>query len=447
MKQTCILVLGMHRSGTSALSGVLNTLGISMGKQLLVTPTDNPKGHFENERIMYFNDQSLLPLQESSWDDLKRLSVIFDSPELVECARTIIQEDYEGLEIFGIKDPRMCVLMPFWKPVLEQSGVEVKMILPYRHPLEVACSLHKRNGFSMEKGLLLWARHVLYAEYYSRGCKRVFTTYQNLLNHTQSTLKCIEETLEVRFPLSSFETKEALNSFLEKEFKHHEARLEELPKTLPPFILETAYMYDALGNDLLQDNEETLQKFDTMREQYEHYTALFYNQDVPLKQPIRHHPVYFIQLFFDLGNGFNEENSIKLPVQQTADWQEFIFDVSNTSSFQGLRLDPLNECCVIELKSLHVKKENEMIDLMPYVQNKANANHDKIYFFTTDDPFLHFSGFGEDIFQKALAIVMTVRYVHRGKDALHVKLAEQEKELNALKEKSCFKILKKVGLI
>ncbi|NBL00451.1 MAG: class I SAM-dependent methyltransferase, partial [Erysipelotrichia bacterium] len=135
-------------------------------------------------------------------------------------------------------------------------------------------------------------------------------------------------------------------------------------------------------------------------------------KDLPVKSP-----KVFCQLFIDRGDGISEENSIKLPVAQNEAFQEFIFDLTERQNIKTLRLDPLNECCVIEIESLHVKKNTEAIDLLPFLQSNAEMHHGKGYFFTTDDSQMYFNGLDEDTFENAQSLVVVLRYAHIAKDA------------------------------
>ena len=138
---------------------------------------------------------------------------------------------------------------------------------------------------------------------------------------------------------------------------------------------------------------------------------------------------FFIQCFIDKGNGFSEENSIKLPVAQNAEFQEFTFDLTDKQTIKTLRLDPLSECCVIEIESLYVRKNATVIDLLPYVHSNAEIHHGKSLFFTTNDPQMYFSGLDESTFEDAQLLVVVLRYMHIAKDALHVCVKQKNQEL------------------
>lgn len=169
-KKVCVAVLGMHRSRTSLISGVLTQMGIYPGAELLLPQKDNPKGFYENRLVVEFNDSKLLPLLRSSWDDVKPIDwqKLQDyKRQLQEEAERIISETYKEADLFLLKDPRLCVLLPFWEDIFAKLDIEIRPLLVFRNPIEVAHSLFYRNGFSITKSLLLWAKHVLYSEFYT----------------------------------------------------------------------------------------------------------------------------------------------------------------------------------------------------------------------------------------------------------------------------------------
>ena len=180
MKQTCILILGMHRSGTSALTGVLSMLDVYLGSELMPENEGNEKGYFENDTLYRIN-KKLLNQMDSSWDD-----VFFDE-EKISNVKSIgelknkIKKEFEYSNIFAIKDPRIVFLFPVYKRVLEELNINIKIIIPFRNPMEVASSLNKRNNFSCEKGMLLWAYHFLLVEKFSREFERVFIGFNELV--------------------------------------------------------------------------------------------------------------------------------------------------------------------------------------------------------------------------------------------------------------------------
>lgn len=76
----------------------------------------------------------------------------------------MLRRELEQYPVFAIKDPRLCVLMPFWKPVLAGLGCQVSFIRVVRHPDAVAASLQRRDKMDRDKALRLWLRYTEAAE-------------------------------------------------------------------------------------------------------------------------------------------------------------------------------------------------------------------------------------------------------------------------------------------
>ncbi|MHC3994932.1 sulfotransferase family protein [Thiomicrolovo sp. ZZH C-3] len=271
--QVCIAVLGMHRSGTSALGGVLHALGISMGQTLVEAKKHNPKGYFENKKIIDFNDYVLFPALEQTWDDLSLLPEGWEEDEKVRglyaVAKEIIRADYSEEKLFGIKDPRLCILFPFWEKVLRDLNIEIKVILPYRNPEEIYRSLQKRDGFSREKTFLMWVKYVLLAEYYSRKYPRVAIAYYDLLGEPKETVKKIFQRLSV--DVEDMDSKiDHASRFVEEGLKHYNGG-NSLVAPVPIFVQETNELY----LQLIAGDPGLEQAFDRVREEYMTNTSFF----------------------------------------------------------------------------------------------------------------------------------------------------------------------------
>jgi hypothetical protein len=182
----------MHRSGTSALGGALEVLGLSIGKAVMPQNPEagNPKGFYENLTIMDLHDKFLKSVHSTWWDYRPVPAKRFRSA----AARQFREELLQALVAeFGsdrpmIKDPRMCRLMPLWIPLIKDYFPAARFVLPIRHPLEVAWSLRKRDQFELGLGLKLWAVHVLEGEVFTRTFRRFFTTYDELLQSPDGTV-------------------------------------------------------------------------------------------------------------------------------------------------------------------------------------------------------------------------------------------------------------------
>jgi len=197
-ERKAVIILGMHRSGTSAVAGVLSILGANYGKMMMKPARDNIGGFYENERIYRINEEILGKLG-SSWDDPFPLPDNWQCSPLMEPFRkqiaVILDEEFGESNLIVIKDPRICRLFPIWRDILESRGFELKIVLSIRGPLEVADSLAERSGFTREYSLLLWLDHILCAEYSSRGYTRAIIPYQTMLDDPEGTARYITEKL------------------------------------------------------------------------------------------------------------------------------------------------------------------------------------------------------------------------------------------------------------
>ncbi len=137
----------------------------------------------------------------------------------------------------------------------------------------------------------------------------------------------------------------------------------------------------------------------------------------------------FIQLFIEDGNGLSEENSIKLPIFQNNISQEIEFDLKDKRSIQGFRLDPLNDFCVIEIESIKIVSVTKEEEIVNYISSNCIFNQGKQYFFDTEDSNIHFEGLGEYSFENVDKLIVILRFIHIGKNALDASLKQTKIEL------------------
>jgi len=150
-----VLVLGLHRGGTSAIAGVLHHLGVFMGDDLLPANEHNPRGYFEDRKFMEMHDRFI-----GDWSE-PRLN-LDDSGLLLEYA-ALIEEHGAGHEVWGIKDPRLCFALPAFFEAWGRLGRrrdELKILKVYRDPWAAAASLYKRGGHSKRQVLTISLRYL-----------------------------------------------------------------------------------------------------------------------------------------------------------------------------------------------------------------------------------------------------------------------------------------------
>jgi GT2 family glycosyltransferase len=258
--------------------GALHILGVDLGSNFLNAADDNPKGFFENNALVRVNEHILESLG-SSWDDPSSLPERWwmreDAAGFVQQLCGIIREDLWGSPLLGIKDPRIGRLLPLWKEVFRELSIQPCFIIPLRNPLEVARSLQKRDGFSIEKSCLLWLSYMLDAEVYTRGYPRVLVRFEDLLSRRVEVLKRIVETFGLSYPVES--ASQELEKFLDPGLRHHEMKEADLGNNTLDLVADTYNALISLSRD--GDDAGPFAALDAVRERYRALSRYFYNED------------------------------------------------------------------------------------------------------------------------------------------------------------------------
>lgn len=231
-----VVVLGMHRSGTSMLSGLLvEGCGYHVGKPLIQAAPANPKGFFELLPVVLQNDV-FMKKQKVGW----HFGVLdYDNDKALHHYKTgqvDFQRGKNALKILNNpkyapylqKDPRMCITLPTWLPLLHN---EPAVVLTYRHPLEVSMSLRKREGnFGLERGLRLWMSYNMRAIQNSQGLCRVLTSNNAILSNPLLEVQRISEELTTKCGVQRPPrrlTLDVVNEFVDLELQRQKKKREE----------------------------------------------------------------------------------------------------------------------------------------------------------------------------------------------------------------------------
>lgn len=260
---TVVLVIGMHRSGTSAVTGLLQRLGVDLGPHLLPAAQDNRMGFFEHRDIVAFHEDLLRALG-SGWDDPAPLSDRWwqrdDMEGWRDRLRQILSRDFANSRLWAVKDPRLCRLLPLWEQVLTEMGVGTRVVFVLRSPQEVIDSLQARNAIAPDKGALLWLRHYLEAEARTRSWRRVVVGYPQVLTEWRSVVRRMGESLKL--PLAHRIPK-GVEDFLDRNLHHQKAgRRHHLPR---PFDDWLRTVEEALDAD--PDNSDAFRALDAVSRQ------------------------------------------------------------------------------------------------------------------------------------------------------------------------------------
>ena len=233
--QRAVVVLGMHRSGTSLLARFLITLGVNFGDDFYPAGSDNPKGFWEDNEILNLNEELLNEI-ESAYDlpgffDIQKLD-FYNFRNYETRAIDLLRKKFHNSPIWGFKDPRTSRLIPFWKSVFRRMNVDDNYVISVRDPLSVAESLETRNGFDFEKSNLLWLEHYYIAIHETLTKPCIFVDYDRLIDSTDSEIRRLYENLKFKYD------KDTLDIIIEKEIlrykdeslRHHTHKNEDLFK-------------------------------------------------------------------------------------------------------------------------------------------------------------------------------------------------------------------------
>jgi len=235
------VVLGMHRSGTSMLSGLLVTAaGYKVGGPLIGAAFDNAKGFFERIDIVLQNDE-FFSLQGMYWGaDILR----YDWEKALNdkaSGAARFQQGEKGLEFLNDpenapwlqKDPRMCITLKTWLKLLNK---EPAVVFTYRHPLEVAMSLKNREQmFPLEHGLRIWIVYNMRGIQNSAALCRVLSSNDAILADPLKEVQRISDDLttkcHVKAPPNRI-SQEDIDRFIDPELQHNKKQREKQAREL-----------------------------------------------------------------------------------------------------------------------------------------------------------------------------------------------------------------------
>jgi hypothetical protein len=228
MSATQIVILGMHRSGTSAIAGLLNSMGLYFGSEQDAVPAipSNERGFWERKDVVKAND-ALLADQGCKWDYVRS----FDAAQVSAGARGVfhaeaarILAEMDAHAAWFIKDPRLCLTFPLWRPLLKAPIC----LLVFRNPLQVARSLRARLDCSTHTGIALWEKHVLSSLEVSRTLPRLSAGYEDFLSDPVSNARRLFDSLSALGATGlTLPADPAIRGWLDDGLFHQRAREDE----------------------------------------------------------------------------------------------------------------------------------------------------------------------------------------------------------------------------
>lgn len=310
-----VIVLGMHRSGTSAFTGALKIAGFDLGSDLMQANEYNIKGYFENNKIVELNDK-ILGYFNASWDSMFFLPEKWEKDERLKQSKLdaiqIINSEFNSENNIAIKDPRIGILLPFWKSVFETLQIKPNYCVILRSPIEISLSLENRDHFSIQKSHILWTNYLMAIELSTRAEKRIFIDFHEFLKSPIGTLKKLSSyfKLDESFPQTEMEAE--IEEFVNPKLRHHNSSSKVTSDKIPAMVNEYFTLLDQLTKNEKSD-KANLSHLDQFYAEYQRTSKFFYNKEITNRKGIeelqkdidelRKHAVYLQSLL----NGAKEE--------------------------------------------------------------------------------------------------------------------------------------------
>ena len=138
-KSDILVIISMHRSGSSLTASVLQSAGLHIGRKLIQGDENNIKGYYENLDFNDFHRRVLASqgVDENGWTLQEKIEV---EDRFREEAKEIVAQASVS-SVWGWKEPRTTLFLEFWADLLPSAN----FLLIYRSPWEVVESLYRQN--------------------------------------------------------------------------------------------------------------------------------------------------------------------------------------------------------------------------------------------------------------------------------------------------------------
>jgi len=382
-KSKAICVLGMHRSGTSAIARAMNLIGAYIGSSESIMPpkeNNNPEGFWEHISIVNFHEKllnhfnrhwdSIFPLPDKWW---KEPHLADYKQELIE----LISDEFLNKPLWMWKDPRTCLFLPIWEEVCKDLGIEVCYLVAFRNPLDVAASLNRRDGFSKQKCYALWLLYNLSSLYWTNESKRIVLSYDQFLQNWDKTLKNIASAFDIVWPSDEDSFNKSISSFLRMDLRHSHSTEEMLleQRDIPQQVISLYNLFiKAQASAGFLSTEIFNDVINSMHEEYIKYANMFSSN---CEFSIEHSNS--IQVYWEVDNNYIENSSLINSIVDNDNFNRYEFNLP--LDIEGaLRIDPIDAPAFLEIEKIELLANNKFTEdsLLLKTWSAANGFEDLI---------------------------------------------------------------------
>ncbi len=400
LKPKIILVLGMHRSGTSLVAQLIAKWGAFMGDDLMRADNYNQDGYWEYNPLVHFHEKLLKKTNNKWYTPSEEINTEELLTEFGDEARQLVMKmDLSG-EVWCWKDPRMPLFLDFWKQIL--AGREIIYVLVNRPPNDIAASLLVRDKIPASLSLSLW-------EYIT------INIFQKLAIETN--YKFIDyEKLILQPGIYCKELFNYLNNSCQllKKQEIYEKMVLSVKKSLnhaKPIKIKLSPSQKKL--QLIIEKENIPSDFEMSEHELMFLKDIF---SLFTKFEVNNHTLQFAQLFYNNKIiDFDENQSLITEVKDSP--QAICFKFENPQLVNNLRFDPLNNYLQVRISSISLLHQGKTLDVPFMLSSNAISSENTVYLFDTKDPQIYID-FKNDISLKIDEVIIDLEYIKIGIEAL-----------------------------
>jgi hypothetical protein len=242
-RRPIVLVLGMHRSGTSLCSHLLSALGVDMADEIsgpgnMSAPDpSNPRGHWERWEIVEFHNRILGLFNRDylgRFHDFALPVAWWADPRVVRTRHEIVAflEQRMGEGYFGFKDPRTVRLMPLWHQIINELKLAPKVVLCLRNPAQVARSLHARDGLDPANGEYRWLVHMIDFFRYASNFDFCLVEYEEWFDNPAANIEKLRKFLDLPWQQSEADLALLSSDIIDPSARHDDPGRREASQPL-----------------------------------------------------------------------------------------------------------------------------------------------------------------------------------------------------------------------
>jgi hypothetical protein len=235
-RRPIVLVLGMHRSGTSLCSHILSVLGVDLADEIGVN-LGNDRGHWERWEIVEFHDRILALFNRGyfgHFHDFALPVAWWADPRVAQIRREIVAflEKRMGESYFGFKDPRTVRLMPMWHQIFNELKLAPKLVLCLRNPAQIGRSLNARDGLDPANGEYRWLVHMIDFFRYTSKYDICTVEYEGWFTDPAVNIEKLRKFLDLRWLQSESDLSLVLSGIIDPTARHDDSNHREASQPL-----------------------------------------------------------------------------------------------------------------------------------------------------------------------------------------------------------------------